>query len=40
MSDWSSKKPTGALILDDGNIFNVQIPQFSLDTPFENNKLN
>ena len=21
MSDWSSKKPTGALILDDGNIF-------------------
>ena len=25
---------------DDGNTFNVQIPQFSLDTPFENNKLN
>ena len=25
---------------DDGNTFNVQIPQFSLDTPFEINKLN
>ena len=25
---------------DDGNTFDVQIPQFSLDTPFENNKLN
>ena len=25
---------------DDGNSFDVQIPQFSLDTPFENNKLN
>jgi len=25
---------------DDGNFFDVQIPQFSLDTPFENNKLN
>ena len=25
---------------DDGNTFDVQIPQFSLDTPFANNKLN
>ena len=25
---------------DNGNTFDVQIPQFSLDTPFENNKLN
>ena len=25
---------------DNGNTFDVQIPQFSLDTPFENNELN
>ena len=25
---------------DDGNTFDVQIPQFSLDTPSENNRLN
>ena len=25
---------------DSGNTFDVQIPQFSLDTPFENNNLN
>ena len=25
---------------DNGNFFDVQIPQFSLDTPFENNELN
>ena len=25
---------------DSGNTFNVKIPQFSLDMPFENNKLN
>ena len=25
---------------DNGDIFDVKIPQFSLDNPFENNKLN
>jgi len=25
---------------DNGNTFDVEIPQFSLDTPFEHNKLN
>ena len=36
----SQKATVPVLLSDDGNTFDVQIPQFSLDTPFENNKLN